>query len=259
MTINPNGNRIGWCGTPTRSTQPEICPEPINQEDGLDMIEMDTPEEAAQHPLLDPAAQLAIAAAIAGQAVGLPNVSVMLSSRFNNGYAILSGVPDPASKSVGLAGAVNQGQLQGQVYADDSSEQVTWAGVSGNNYEGLEITVNQERGVANVRGFLGQIPVRLEMSNVGNSLVTTGMLAETPFHTVATLTPADGRDGILARLDVSGNLGDKEISKHHTLSLEGDENNGSLNIDGSGVNAGALYESNMVTSWTTFQLEPCLK
>ncbi|HXE72765.1 MAG TPA: hypothetical protein VNO81_08890 [Candidatus Nitrosotenuis sp.] len=226
--LNPVRGQQAAAPAPPRSSEP---PAP---EDPLDRI--DSPQEAALLPFLDPGLHLAMT--MAG-AVGAPGVGIVAQG-------IIGGQLVNMQYQTGQEGLSSQGNIGTQrvderIYVSDSQDELMFfSGRVGGTREDLHLLARQ--GALQMEGRLGETQAHLNLRiepGQGSELDITieGTLNDQPYYSRSHMSMNENFEGTMT---TTGQVGDKAIEKTYTIAPTGPDE--ALEVRGQGHIAGVSHE-----------------
>ena len=249
--------------------QPAVCPKPPSgpegPNDGVDLSNIDTPQEAAQLPILDAGFQLGLAGAIVGtmmasggNGAAAPLIELCFQSVVGENCAKIDYVADAKEMAKGGSPLVSSGELNGQpveggITVDPSTGSLGWRANYGGSPENFSFGVNEQK-TLDIAGKLGSVDAKLNFSVIGDlsnptpesiqGFKVSGTLGDQPYEatTLFQLNPGaqPGPDG---KIDVGtattqGSLGNLVIDRQFVISAQQTGSGILANAVGTGVNAG---------------------
>lgn len=224
---------------------PAPAPAPAPQAEGprelLDLSTIDTAAEAAQLPLLEPAFQLSLAAAVVSAMLGgaSERQEICVVNKFPGTCVDTLFTLDMKNQAAPLSveGKFNDTPISGSATLSDS---VQWSGNTGDNVEDIQVGPSLDQEAVRLEGRFGSVPASLSLSPIMNGDIfegvrTTGSLGGYDYSCETRL--ADGQalvDGRGTTMVSKGSVGELPIDKSYSISIS----DRVWMFEGKGVNAG---------------------
>lgn len=248
MTINTNypvaPATFRASATPAAAT-PETSSQPVDGWDpGSGLI--DSPAQAAQMPIMDPAFQTAlgigISAAMMGGAFGaVPSISLHFESTAEGGHDFLYSYHLQVDEAKGELHLRGGGYVDMNFFAMDNGSMTesggAWTGRFGATDTDLAISFDESAGAVRARGQIGEVATDVSFSDWTEQGFQLGGSLGGKSYSVA--TAFEGEDEASARIVARGALeGAGAVDKSYGLSLSESEDAMTLVLQGGGKNAG---------------------
>jgi len=224
---------------------PAPAPAPAPQAEGprelLDLSTIDTAAEAAQLPLLEPAFQLSLAAAVVQSVLGggSDRQEICVVNKFPGTCVDTLFTLDMKNQAAPLTvdGKFNGNPISGQATLGES---VQWSGSTGENVEDIQVGPSLDQEAVRLEGRFGTVPASLALSpimngNVFEGVLTTGSLGGYDYKCETRL--ANGQallEGGATTMSSKGSVGELPIDKSYTITTT----DRVWMFEGKGVNAG---------------------
>ena len=214
----------------------------------VDLTLVDTPAEAAQMPLLEPAFQLALATGMAAsRADSNLNVTVLMSQTVNSFRISTSYELDANNKEypIKMSGTVNGSPFLGELVRSPhlpGPYGSAWNSRFGDNRENLLVDFDPGRGILAVRGHIGTVGTDINTQWVLNGeqdgIVTDGVLGDgRHYHIESTISHTVNNEGERT-MSTEGHLGEQTVEKTYTVKNSRTDDGSLMTIAGGGENLG---------------------
>ncbi len=226
---------------------PAPAPAPVPQEPAgprelLDLSTIDTAAEAAQLPLLEPAFQLSLAAAVVNSLMGPSSErqEICVVNKFPGTCVDTLFTLDLKNQGSPLtvSGSFNGTPITGQANLGDT---VQWQGATGDNVEEVAVGPSLDQEAIRIDGRFGTVPASLAISPLMNGeifegVLTTGSLGGYDYKCETRIADTNavmnGRGA--TTMTSKGHVGELEIDKTYTITAT----DRTWMFEGKGVNAG---------------------
>ena len=199
----------------------------------LDFVEIDTPEEALQSPLLEPSFQLSLAAGLllsmAARGGGVPIIDISLETQGERQSVDLHATLDLSRQDTPVTseGTVNGQDFRASITPDPRTGATRWQTQGHQTSDDLVLGMDPNTGAIAMHGRIGKVKTDLKMSLIGGSnleefqgFVVEGQVGGYAYRTVNKVELAALTTGDPATMNVRGRLGDLAIEKDYSGSVE---------------------------------------
>ncbi|MBT9588059.1 hypothetical protein IV102_32280 [bacterium] len=267
--------RVFQAPAKTEAPQPAVCPRPMP--DSIDLSSIDTPQKAAQLPILDPSFQLGLAGGIAATIMAAmgggtaPQMQLNYQSQTGANQTNLTYSADINAQQTGaspltVSGTHNGQAVSGGLVIDDAAQALTWKAQFGTSQEAYSFGPGgtQQAPELVLKGMLGSVEANLNFSVLGDvqnpnpdtiqGYKVSGTLGGESYESttlfnlnpeVATMQqpPAQGQNVNIGSITTTGHLGQLPIDKQYTVEAQMSDTSIVAVASGGGLNAGVNTQS----------------
>jgi hypothetical protein len=255
--------------------QPAVCPRPMS--DSIDLSSIDTPQKAAQLPILDPGFQLGLAGGIAATimaAMGGGTAPVMElnyqsksgANETNLNYAADVNAQQTGASPLTVSGTHNGQPVSGGLVLDEAAQALTWTAQFGSSQEAYSFGPGGTQQVPELvlQGKLGNVDANLSFSVLGDvqnpnpetiqgykvsgtlggeAYESTTLFQINPETFAMQQPPAPGQNVNVGTVSTTGHLGQLPIDRQYSIDAQMTDSSIVATATGGGVNAGINSQS----------------